>query len=579
MLNNPRLKYWPIIFLSIFVEGVFALVWLALIPSGARSDVLLGFSLDRLLMMACIIMISVLSALGGWLSWRNLVLRDGWLDPGRRPGLFHWLTVVTLLGAFGLELVWLFLRFYDTALLGPFFIRSEPILVYLFLVSAQSAIWMLVLRFGWAIKLRWRRSSAWIAGWIGISLLFIWAVSPGGGGALHTWWYIQNFDPLRYEKHGENFCSLDYSGSLQSQYKKAKDIRLQLADINRPKALLAIFNKITKGARSNTEKQLKVLDFIQKSSYHTDTIASYSQGDWVYDPLVLLELGNMYCTQGAILAIDLFGSAGYPGRLVQLAHHQIAEIYYDGDWHYLDTDLFGDGETIMDNGNIPSVAEMSVGDYQKLDALPAFQEINVMDCSSRNNIVDEYPSYYYFSSQAYLTDVPQNYFVGSDSTYDFEHGWKAVETIAPSDKVVEYDFPEQETPTKPNIKSVIIDLSHSTMNLSFSATDPNGDLAGYKIFISDHSRGWDYNQFYGSDSSRAYWANPGGWKPGMYGALFNLPPSNLGLMELNADKTQVDIPLKHGKSYYISVMAYDYYGLSVGRIIYPVSNELRITVP
>ena len=83
-------------------------------------------------------------------------------------------------------------------------------------------------------------------------------------------------------------------------------------------------------------------------------IASYSEGDWVYDPLVLLELGDMWCTQGAILAIDLFGAAGYPGRLVQLAQHQIAEIYYDGDWHYFDTDSFGNGETILeDDGNIP----------------------------------------------------------------------------------------------------------------------------------------------------------------------------------------------------------------------------------
>jgi hypothetical protein len=27
------------------------------------------------------------------------------------------------------------------------------------------------------------------------------------------------------------------------------------------------------------------------------------------------------------------------------------------------------------------------------------------------------------------------------------------------------------------------------------------------------------------------------------------------------------------------VMAYDSYGLSVGRVIYPVSNELKVTVP
>ncbi len=175
----------------------------------------------------------------------------------------------------------------------------------------------------------------------------------------------------------------------------------------------------------------------------------------------------MYCTPGAIVAIDLFGSAGYPGRLVQLAHHQIAEIYYDGDWHYLDTDLFGNGETIVKNGNIPSVAEMSKDDYQELDALPAYQESNVMDCTGpADNHGVVYPSYNYFSSQAYLTDVPQNYYVGLDSPFDFEHGWKAVDKITPGDIVVLNDSPEQETPTRPIITYVSFDPNHTTLTVS-----------------------------------------------------------------------------------------------------------------
>ena len=234
---------------------------------------------------------------------------------------------------------------------------------------------------------------------------------------------------------------------------------------------------------------------------------------------------------------------------------------------------------ILDNGNIPSVAEMSRGDFQKLDALPAFQETNVMDCTAAANGGDEYPSYYYFSSQAYLTDVPQNYFIGLDNMYDFERSWKAVDKIVPNDKVVEYDFSEQQTPSKPIINSVSFDASQAILKVKFTATDLDGDLAGYKVFISDHSRGWDYYQFYGDESAKVYWADPGGWKPAMYGLLFELPPSNLGVMELSADNKQVDILVQHGKTYFITVMPFDSYGLSMGRIIYPESNELKVAVP
>ena len=56
----------------------------------------------------------------------------------------------------------------------------------------------------------------------------------------------------------------------------------------------------------------------------------------VKDPLVLLELGEMRCGHVAGLAVDLFDAMGYEGRLVQLSCHVIAEIKYDGRWHYFD---------------------------------------------------------------------------------------------------------------------------------------------------------------------------------------------------------------------------------------------------
>jgi hypothetical protein len=579
-MDNPRIKYWPIIFLGTFLEGIFALVWLGLIPPDAKNSVFLGYSFRRLLMMAFIIVIMAIMAFLGGYSWCHRGWLELWLNPNRKPRFFYWMTVVTLIVAFGLELILLYLRYYDPARLIPFYIRSKPLLGYLFLSCVQFVCWFIFLRFGHDLRLLWRRSILWIFAWASISVVGYWVLSPAGGGELHTWWYIQTFDPLRYERYGEDYCALDYQGSLEYQYQRAQNIRQRLANIDRQKALSAIFNKVTKGATTNIEKHLRLLEFIQKSSYHTSDISSYSEGDWVYDPLVLLELGDMWCTQGAILAIDLFGAAGYPGRLVQLAHHQIAEIYYDGDWHYFDTDLFGNGETVLDdNGNIPSVAEMSRGEYQKLDALPAYQEFNVMDCTGPDSGQVFYPSYYYFSSQAYLTDAPQGYYVGLDSAYSFERGWKGIEEIAPNDTVVLHDLPAQQTPSKPILTNIQISTGYTTLTVSFTATDPDNDLAGYQVFVSDHSRGWDYNQFYGDATTKGYWANPSGWKSNMYEHLFELPPSNKGLIILDSGEERVDIPVERGITYFITVMPFDSYGQSVGRVLYPSSNELKVTVP
>ncbi|MBU4224675.1 MAG: hypothetical protein KKC71_02500 [Chloroflexi bacterium] len=578
-MNNAKLKYWPIFFLVTFVEGVITLVWLGLIPPDAKSSVFLGFSFRRLLMIASITVILATLAFGGWYSWRHRDWRERWLNPSRKPRLFHRLTVVTAIIALGAELILLYLRYYDPERLAPFYVRSRPLLGYLFLSCTQLVVWFLVLRFGSNLRVLGRRLIIWILAWGSISFLAYLALSPTGQGELHTWWYIQTFDPRRNERHGADYCALDYQGSFEYQYQMAKNIRQRLANVDRQKALLAIFNKVTKEAKTNTEKHLRLLEFIQKSSYHTPDIASYSEGDWVYDPLVLLELGDMWCTQGAILAIDLFGAAGYPGRLVQLAHHQIAEIYYDGDWHYFDTDLFGNGETVLDDkGNIPSVAEMSRGEYQKLDVLPAYQEFNVMDCTGSDAGARYYPSYFYFSSEAYQTDVPQGYYMGLAGAHEFEGGWMAID-IAPNDKVLLNDFRAQHTPTKPIFSNVQFDTGYTILTVSFTATDPDNDLAGYRVFFSNHSRGWDYNQFYGDESTKVYWANPGGWKPDMYEQLFELPPSNIGLIRLDADQEQVDIPIERGMSYFVTVMPFDSYGQSVGRVLYPASNELKVTVP
>jgi hypothetical protein len=65
----------------------------------------------------------------------------------------------------------------------------------------------------------------------------------------------------------------------------------------------------------------------------------------------------------------------------------------------------------------------------------------------------------------------------------------------------------------------------------------------------------------------------------MYARLFELPPSEAGLVTLGPDQDQVVIPVKHAATIFITVMPFDSYGQSVGRVLYPVSNELKFVIP
>ncbi len=429
-------------------------------------------------------------------------------------------------------------------------------------------------------KIAWRK--AWVASWVFLFMLQAYLALPIQVHAeIRTWWYIQTFSVDRFEDKGADYCAPPRPA--QQNADKIEHIRQELSGVIRSKALLAIFKKVTAGATTDTEKHLLIQRFLQKLTYHTPNPPIYPNGELVYDPLVLIELEDMWCGQAAKVAIDLFAAAGYPGRLVQLGNHQIAEIFYDGDWHYFDADLFGNGESVLvEDGSIPSVAELSQGsNFTRLDALSAYQEGLVDDCLTPSRSSDFYPSFPYFAISAYQ-DVSLGYYYKTASSQEadadaYQYGWMTV-TFTPNAEIRLAEIPERYPPNAPFLYDVFLDEDDMTLTIHFSSEDPDNDLLGYRVFVSERSRGWDYNHFYGMDSAEGYWANPGGWEPSMYENLFQIPPSEVALITLQSGETRVEFSVQHGKTYFISVMPFDEYGERIGRLLYPASNELEIEV-
>ena len=198
--------------------------------------------------------------------------------------------------------------------------------------------------------------------------------------------YIHNFDPEQYMRAGTDFFNPRYSPlrlnkpldqidrTYDYPFQHLEKIENRLKHVDRRTALKGIFEKITCGAQSDHERHLAVLNFLYRAAYHNAFVQPmYEDKQAVFDPLVLLELGEMRCGAVARVAADLFDAAGYRTRLVQAYAHTTAEINYDGGWHLFEADLAG-GPPVIFEGRIPSVEELAQSPFLIDKAPPNFEE-------------------------------------------------------------------------------------------------------------------------------------------------------------------------------------------------------------
>ena len=137
------MEFWPLFFLLTILEAAVALIVLLRIPSEGG-----GLSAMRWILILPLLLTFTGSALTLYLFWRNPELRERWLNPASKPGLYRSLTLIFPLLATVASLGAFLLRWWDPDQSLPFFERAWPLLEFIIIFSIQTTLWLLILRFG-----------------------------------------------------------------------------------------------------------------------------------------------------------------------------------------------------------------------------------------------------------------------------------------------------------------------------------------------------------------------------------------------------------------------------------------------
>lgn len=387
--------------------------------------------------------------------------------------------------------------------------------------------------------------------------------------------YINNFDVNEYIQIGIDYQNEIFQVSLAEEESDAYNIDVidslfeKYENVDRKRALAGIFNKIVGEETNNTKRHEKVLDFLAKGILHNPKRQPLTrEGDMMFDPIVLLELHDMRCGNTNRIGCDLFSSVGYETRVVQLYHHQIGEIYYDGQWHYFDADTILNSDDIVKiNGIIPSINELSNQPYLIDKVNFCYDEI-IYNTKLGWEGQWIYPSYVFTDTTG---DDPVYYCKNAtdiESLNDF-YGWNYYDTVSNDGlNILDSYFCQ---PGIPYIDTVAI--NDNICHIEYTVEDYDNDLMGYVIYVSNKSREWEYLYQYCTNDVKKYILNQ--YMPAQYDNINKLPPSDV-LIDTTVNN-YCDLHLSSG-TYYVSIMGFDQHGLDIGKRWYKPSNELVIKI-
>jgi hypothetical protein len=395
--------------------------------------------------------------------------------------------------------------------------------------------------------------------------------------------YVARLDVRRFERQGTDYTNPAYSplrlgkplAELDAvwdyDYPRLEAVARRLAGVDRRAALAAIFDQVTRGCRTTTDRHLAVLKFLHKAGNHARIQPTWPDRTGVFDPLILLELAEMRCGQVNRVAVDLFAAAGFTGRLVQVAAHVGAEIRYDGGWHYFDGTFGGNGECVRNaDGTIPSVDELS-REPDRIDALTAHWEPDYQN-GFWASPGWPYPSWNYFSARAYAASGVRPQVSVKTATAEQErasrhYGWEYGRLDDDPDRRL-WDLPRRTAPSAPYVTRC--EVAGRAVELAWEATGADG----FVVTVGRTPRGWNFDSGGLPDRLAGLKSSARGWRPEDYEARFSLPPADLGWVEVREPRARIELPATG--PVYLTVMAYDAHGRAAGRRVFPMSEELRL---
>ena len=120
--------------------------------------------------------------------------------------------------------------------------------------------------------------------------------------------------------------------------------------------LKSLLGEILKEARTGEEKVMAIYRFVDLQSYWW----TYPKDRTAFNPVRHFNVyGYHICSQVAGIFATLCRAAGFEARLWDIAHHEVAEVKWDGVWHHIDADI-GVWYLKDDNRTLASMADLEV---------------------------------------------------------------------------------------------------------------------------------------------------------------------------------------------------------------------------
>lgn len=344
------------------------------------------------------------------------------------------------------------------------------------------------------------------------------------------------------------------------------DLVKKYDDFDRYKTLKQIWSTRIQGATPD-ETYRNLHNFVASVLIHDHRYIPVQRGP-VLDPLILMASKTALCGQTAALVVDLATAGGLEARRVLMAHHTIAEVKIDGAWHYVDANVYVRNQIAVVNGKVPSVAALA-RDPDALDRIASRLEMNW-----RGRINKGSPPY---GSNAFFAPGKQGiYYERKIDPFPaprrghVKFGWRGKNLVKEpaTDVVIPHIVPRYE-PGAVAWRSVEQRPGETVLSWQ-PAQDRDGDVVGYRVYVSPKSRGWNFPVFASDKSVRPYWSPTA------------LPNDEIVYLEPPGEITTVTdttVRIAHEVPVFVTVIPFDAHGERLGRRIYAMSEELALPVP